>query len=395
MKHVYLKPGRDKSLHRRHPWIFSGAIDRVDPAAAPGETVRVQAADNSPLASGAISPQSQIRVRVWSFDPAEEIDPQFFARRLDRALQARRLLYSDPAPSALRLVNSESDGLPGLIVDRYAEYLVCQFLSAGAEYWKGELVRQLAGLIPAAGIYERSEGENRLKEGLPASGGVLSGAAPPESIEIREGPLRLLVDVRRGHKTGFYLDQRQNRTRVAPFSPGADVLNCFAYSGGFGLQALAAGAKSLVNVETSPDALGLLQRQLALNGLDADAVENIAGDVFQVLRSFRDARRGFDLVILDPPKFAGSVHQVNKAARGYKDINLLAIKLIRPGGVLVTFSCSGHVDAALFQKIVAGAALDAGRDVQVLEHFEQAPDHAVALNFPEAAYLKGLACRVW
>ncbi len=395
MKRVILKPGRDKSLHRRHPWIFSGAIDRVDAAAAAGETVSVVAADGSPLASGAISPQSQIRVRVWSFDPAEEIDPQFFARRLRRALQARRLLFSDHEPFARRLVNSESDGLPGLIVDRYADHLVCQFLSAGAEYWKGELVRQLADLIPVAGIYERSEGENRQKEGLPQSVGVLAGTAPPESIEIREGTLRLLVDVRRGHKTGCYLDQRQNRARVASFSPGADVLNCFAYTGGFGLQALAAGARSLVNVETSPDALVLLQRQLALNGLDADAVENIAADVFQVLRSLRDARRQFDLIILDPPKFAGSVHRVNKAARGYKDINLLAIKLIRPGGVLVTFSCSGHVDAALFRKIVAGAALDAGRDVLVLEHLEQAPDHAVALNFPEAAYLKGMACRVW
>ncbi|MFZ0135405.1 MAG: class I SAM-dependent rRNA methyltransferase [Desulfobacterales bacterium] len=395
MKSVSLKPGREKSLHRHHPWIFSGAIDRIDPAAAPGETVRVLAADGSPLASGAISPQSQIRVRVWSFDPAEEIDPQFFARRLDRALQARRLLYPDSAPSALRLVNSESDGLPGLIVDRYADYLVCQFLAAGAEHWKSELVRQLADLVPVGGIYERSEGANRLKEGLASSNGVLAGAGPPERIEVREGALRFLVDVRRGHKTGCYLDQRRNRARVAPFSPGADVLNGFAYTGGFGLQALAAGARSLVNVETSPDALGLLQRQLALNGVDSQAVENIAADVFQVLRSFRDARREFDLIILDPPKFAGSVHQVNKAARGYKDINLLAFKLLRSGGVLVTFSCSGHVDAALFQKIVAGAALDAGRDVQVLEHLEQAPDHTVALNFPEAAYLKGVACRVW
>jgi 23S rRNA (cytosine1962-C5)-methyltransferase len=391
---VILKPGREKSLHRHHPWVFSGAIDRTSPAVSAGETVRVLSADGMPLAIGSVSPQSQIRVRVWSFDPAEEITPQFFANRLNRALLSRQLLQAGSKLSALRLVNTESDGLPGLIVDRYEDFLVCQFLSAGAEHWKAEVVRQLAGLIPVAGIYERSEGDGRLKEGLAPSSGVLMGAEPPKSVEIREGPLRLLVDIRHGHKTGYYLDQRENRARVAAFSVGADVLNCFAYTGGFGLQALKAGAEHLVNVETSPEALDILHRQLALNDLGIHAVENISTDVFQALRSFRDARRSFDLIILDPPKFAGSGHQVNKAARGYKDINLLAFKLIRPNGVLFTFSCSGHVDAALFQKIVADAALDAGRDVQILEHLEQASDHAVALNFPEGAYLKGLICRV-
>ncbi|MDZ7580504.1 MAG: class I SAM-dependent methyltransferase [Deltaproteobacteria bacterium] len=395
MKTVTLKPERDKSLHRHHPWIFSGAIDRVSPAVAPGETVRVMSADGAPLAVGSVSPQSQIRVRVWSFDPEEEIAARFFANRLDRALQSRRLLWAGNAPSALRLVNAESDGLPGLIVDRYADFLVCQFLSAGAERWKTEMVRQLADLVPVTGIYERSEGEGRLKEGLAPSIGVLMGAEPPERIEIREDALRLLVDVRHGHKTGYYLDQRENRARVAPFSAGADVLNCFAYTGGFGLQALKAGAENLTNVETSPEALGILKCQLALNDLDTPAVENIGADVFQVLRSFRDARRSFDLIILDPPKFASSGRHVAKAARGYKDINLLAFKLIRPGGAVFTFSCSGHVGPALFQKIVADAALDAGRDVQVLEHLEQASDHMVALSFPEGAYLKGLICRIW
>lgn len=391
---VTLKPGREKSLHRHHPWIFSGAIDRAGPAVSAGQTVRVLSADGTPLAIGAVSPQSQIRVRVWSFDPTEEITPEFFANRLNHALQSRQLLQAGNALSALRLVNAESDGLPGLVVDRYENFLVCQFLSAGAEHWKTEVVRQLMDLIPVTGIYERSEGNGRLKEGLAPSSGVLMGAEPPERIEIREGPLRILVDVRHGHKTGYYLDQRENRARVATFSAGADVLNCFAYTGGFGLQALKAGAEHLVNVETSPEALDILNRQLTINGLDNHAVENSGVDVFQALRSFRDARRSFDLIILDPPKFAGSAPQVIKAARGYKDINLLAFKLIRPNGVLFTFSCSGHVDAALFQKIVADAAVDAGRDVQIMAHLEQASDHAVALNFPEGAYLKGLICRV-
>jgi 23S rRNA (cytosine1962-C5)-methyltransferase len=391
---VVLKPGREKSLHRRHPWIFSGAIDRASPTLAAGETVKVVSSDGIPLAIGSVSPRSQIRVRVWSFDPDEEITPQFFANRLNRALKLRQSLQAGRKLSALRLVNAESDGLPGLIVDRYEDFLVCQFLSAGAEHWKTEVVRQLMDLVPVAGIYERSEGVGRLKEGLAASSGVLMGAEPPERIEIREGPLRLLVDIRHGHKTGYYLDQRENRARVAAFSGGAEVLNCFAYTGGFGLQALKAGAEHLVNVETSPEALDILQRQLSLNGLDINAVENIGTDVFQALRAFRDAGRSFNLIILDPPKFAASGPQVNKAARGYKDINLLAFKLIRPNGVLFTFSCSGHVNAALFQKIVADAALDAGLDVQILEHMEQASDHAVALNFPEGAYLKGLICRV-
>jgi 23S rRNA (cytosine1962-C5)-methyltransferase len=297
--------------------------------------------------------------------------------------------------SAFRLVNAESDGLPGLIVDRYADYLVCQFHSAGVDHWKTEIVQQLVELLPVSGIYERSEGGGRTKEGLDPANGTLWGQRPPDWIEVREGPMRFLVDVRRGHKTGMYLDQRENRALVAGFSKGTEVLNCFAYTGGFGLHALRDGAVHLVNVDTSSDALATLLRQVELNGLDVNAVENINADVFQTLRSFRDARRRFDLVILDPPKFAGSGRQVDQAARGYKDINLLAFKLIRPGGTLFTFSCSGHVKAALFQKITADAAVDAGREAQILQHLEQPPDHAVSLNFPEGAYLKGLICRVW
>jgi len=392
---VFLKTGRDQSLRRRHPWIFSGAIKRVTPTVATGETVQVLSPDGSYLATGSFSPKSQIRVRVWSFDSTEEIDTQFFRNRLAQSLQARHQIMAEDKYSALRLVNAESDGLPGLIVDRYADYLVCQFHSAGAEYWKTEIVQQLVDLMSVSGVYERSEGSGRTKEGLVPAKGTLWGEEPPERIEVREGPLRLLVDVRQGHKTGMYLDQRENRALAARFSEGADVLNCFAYTGGFSLQCLHGGAESVVNVETSSDALATLLRQAEMNGFDISAVENINADVFATLRTFRDARRSFDFIILDPPKFASSRHQVNRAARGYKDINLLAFKLIRPGGTLFTFSCSGHVHTALFQKITADAAVDAGREAQILRYLAQPPDHAVSLNFPESAYLKGLICRVW
>jgi 23S rRNA (cytosine1962-C5)-methyltransferase len=407
MSSVTLKPGREKSLLRRHPWIFSGAIEKVEGDPASGETVEVRAADGTPIAAGAYSPQSQIAVRVWTFDPAESVSPLFFRARLTRAFNARQSLISNlelPASpslvtrhaslSAYRLVNAESDGLPGLIVDRYGEYLVCQFLSAGAEYWKREIVALLADLLPYAGIYERSDVDVREKEGLAPATGVLAGSLPPDLIEIDEYACRFAVDVRGGHKTGFYLDQRDNRALVAEYAEGREVLNCFAYTGAFGAWALKGGAIKVTNVESSAAALDLARHHVELNGLDLAKVENVGGDVFHVLRQYRDARRQFDLIVLDPPKFAESRSQVEKASRGYKDINLLAFKLLRPGGVLFTFSCSGLITPDLFQKIVAGAALDAGRDAQIVWRMTQAPDHPVALNFPEGEYLKGLVCTV-
>ncbi len=409
MPAVILKSGREKSLQRRHPWVFSGAIASVDGDAGAGETVEVRAADGTPLALGAYSPHSQITVRVWTFDPTESITPHFFRDRLTRALRARSALGSDvhstgpedfpPATfhlplTAYRLVNAESDGLPGLVVDRYGEYLVCQFLSAGAEYWKREIVTLLADLLPSAGIYERSDVDVREKEGLPSATGVLAGSPPPDLVEIEEYGCRFDVDVRGGHKTGFYLDQRDNRALVAQYAEGREVLNGFAYTGAFGVWALKSGAVRVTNVESSAAALELARHNVELHGLDASKVENVAGDVFHVLRQYRDSRRQFDLIVLDPPKFADSRSQVEKASRGYKDINLLAFKLLKPGGVLFTFSCSGLITPDLFQKIVAGAALDAGRDAQIIRRMTQAPDHPVALNFPEGEYLKGLVCRV-
>ena len=399
MPSVTLKSGREKSILRRHPWIFSGAIDRVEGDPQSGETVEVCAPDGTRLAWGAFSPQSQIAIRVWTFDPREHVSPAWFRERLSRALATRSSLATsaprnDLSLTAYRLVNAESDGLPGLVVDRYADWLVCQFLSAGAEYWKRDLAALLGDLVTQAGIYERSDVDVREKEGLAPTTGVLRGEAPPELVEIGEYGCRFLVDVRGGHKTGFYLDQRDNRALVAEYSGGREVLDAFGYTGAFGVWALKGGAVRVTHVESARAALELARRNLELNGLEAARVESVAGDVFHVLRQYRDSRRQFDLIILDPPKFAASRSQVERATRGYKDINLLAFKLLRPGGVLFTFSCSGLVTPDLFQKVVAGAALDAGREAQILRRLTQPPDHPVALNFPEGEYLKGLVCRV-
>lgn len=406
---VHLKPGRESSLLRRHPWVFSGAVATVGGAPEPGDTVAVHAADGTLLGHGAWSPASQIRVRMWTFaatgrdapEAPPEVGPELFRNRIERALRTRVPVASASEPAGRRLVHGESDGLPGVIVDRYAAFLVCQFLSAGAERWRDEIVEKLRDLLEPEGIWERSDVDVREKEGLAPRTGLLWGAEPPELIEIVEGPCRHLVDVRGGHKTGFYLDQRQNRAEVAALltsgvlPPDPEVLNCFAYSGAFGHAALAAGAAHVTHVESSAPALDLLRRTAAANGFPEEAIETEEGNVFSVLRGYRAAGRTFDLVILDPPKFADSRRRLEAAGRGYKDINLLAFQLLRPGGALATFSCSGLVDADLFQKIVADAALDAGRDARILRRLEQADDHPVALPFPEGRYLKGLLAKVW
>ena len=389
-----LKPRRESSLLRRHPWIFSGAIARLEGRAHPGQTVQLHAHDGRPLACGAWSPESQIRVRVWSFAPQQEIDAAFFRERLAQATALRRRLGLLDEGAACRLVNAESDGLPGVVVDRYADHLVCQFLSAGAERWKAVIAAQLAEVVPCRGIYERSDTDAREKEGLAATCGCLWGAEPSERVEIVENGLRFLVDLREGHKTGFYLDQRENRACLREYAAGAEVLNCFAYTGGFGVVALGRGAARVTNVDTSAPALDLAARNAELNGQPADRLENVVGDVFKILREYRAQGRLFDLVVLDPPKFAASAGQLARACRGYKDINLSAFRLLEPGGLLFTFSCSGLMDDDLFQKVVAGAALDSGRDARIVRRFSQAPDHPIALNFPEGSYLKGLLVQV-
>jgi 23S rRNA (cytosine1962-C5)-methyltransferase len=414
---VVLRKGRAKPVVNRHPWIFSGAIDRVEGDPAGGEIVEVYDAGRNWLARGYINPQSQIRVRLLTWDRGESIDQAFWERRLERAIAARRALDlgapgdRGAATTAYRLVHAESDYLPGLIVDRYGEWLVIQFLTLGVDRRRDTiveaLVRQLGG-DSIRGVYERSDVDVREKEGLGQRTGLLWGEEPPEMVEVRENEQRFLVGLHAGHKTGFYLDQRENRARLVHHCEGADVLDAFAFSGGFAVHAAAGGASHVTLVDSSAASLELARRNVALNssGLSAKVrdpgllgaerrFEYVEGDVFEVLRRFRAEDRHFDVVVLDPPKFAHTRREVQRASRAYKDINLLALQLLRSGGVLFTFSCSGRVSADLFQKIVFGAVADTERKAQIIGRMSQGPDHPVALTFPEGAYLKGLACRVW
>jgi len=396
---VFLKPGREKSLLRRHPWIFSGAVLRMDEEPAPGGTVELLSFNGDFLARAAYSPTSQIRARAWSFED-EPIDADFFGKKIRAALNARQRLNVEGRTNAFRLIHAESDGLPGLIVDRYGDVLVLQSLTTGSEFWKETFANILVEETGVETIYERSDADVRELEGLEPKIGLLRGTVPQLPITISENGLQFKVNLAEGHKTGFYLDQRDNRLRVRELAKDRDVLDCFCYTGGFAVNALAGGAGSVVAVDASAGALALGRENASLNGQPPQRAalsvskgqEWIEGDVFQLLRKFRDESRSFDMIVLDPPKFAPTAAQAEKAARGYKDINLLAFKLLRSGGILVTFSCSGGVDAALFQKIVASAALDAGVEAQIVEHLSQAADHPVALNFPEGAYLKGLVC---
>ena len=387
-----IKPGVEKSISRKHPWIFSGAIEKLKGSPVHGGNIQIQSNKGQKLGIGSFSPVSQIRIRVWTFNPDEDIDLLFFQKKIALALDTRKH-FQDMDTDAYRLINSENDGLPGLIVDRYNDFLVCQFLSAGAEFWKNQIVSLLKTLSGITGIYERSDTESRQKEGLPSSTGVLWGQSPPETIIIKEHGLRFMVDIQNGHKTGFYLDQRDNRRLVAGYAAGKNVLNCFSYTGGFNVWALKGGASHVKNIDVSESALDLLRQNADLNHFKPESFETNCVDVFQALRTMRDSQDSFDLIILDPPKFAHTSHQINKAARGYKDINLLALKLLSPGGYLFTFSCSGHISPELFQKIIADAAVDAKRDVSVVRFLYQSEDHAIALNFPEGLYLKGLLCR--
>jgi 23S rRNA (cytosine1962-C5)-methyltransferase len=390
MKSLHLKAGREKSVKRRHPWIFSGAIERVDGEPASGETLLVKSAAGQPLAVAAWSPQSQIRARVWSFDSGTRVEKAFFESTLRKAIQLRRSLPAFQHSNALRLVHGESDGLPGLIVDRYADVLVAQFLSAGTEAWREAILDALAAETGCEAIFERSDAEVRALEGLPQRVGFARGNREARRCPIVEHGLHFRVDVEGGQKTGFFLDQRENRQRIRSLAAGREVLDAFCYTGGFSVAALAGGAKHVTSVDSSAAALEVARENLAANALDVARVEFAATDVFAYQRQVRDRGRGFDLVVLDPPKFAPTAAQAKNAARAYKDINLMALKLLRPGGLLATFSCSGGVSAELFQSIVAGAAADAGVDAKILERFGAAADHPVALSFPDGDYLKGL-----
>lgn len=393
---VVLKSGREKPVIQHHPWVFSGAIDRLPSDVVDGEVVDVYSPNSRWLARGYLNRASQIQVRLLTWDVNQPIDAAFWRRRLDEAIQRRRQLDLDAATNAYRLVNGENDYLPGLIVDRYADYLVLQAGTLGIDKRKQELAELLLELTGCRGVLERSDTAARRLEGLGEAHGLLAGEAPPDQVEIEEAGLHFVVDLAGGQKTGFYLDQRANRRRVAAYCAGARVLNGFSYTGAFAVHALAAGAAHVTNIDSSADVLQLAETNLRRNGFDPDQqTENIAGDIFHILRDWRDAHdHRFDVVILDPPKFAQNKQAVERALRGYKDINMLALGLLKPGGILATFSCSGLVGDDLFQKVIFGAAEDARRDAQILEWLHQDRDHPVALTFPEGEYLKGLICRV-
>ncbi len=394
MNKIILKAGREKSLLRRHPWVFSGAIARTEGSPLQGDTVNVVASDGRFLAIAACNPDANISARIWDWNEGTRIDADFFRIRLETAIGRRRKLYPRDAGEAERLVHGESDGLPGLIVDRYADVVVLQISSAGCRRWRDTIIDALQQITGARAIFERSDSDVLELEGLQPQTGLVKGTLDTTVVEIAENGVHLRVDVARGHKTGFYLDQRDNRAQVGRLAKDRDVLNCFSYTGGFTVQALLHGATSVTSVDSSGDALELAREHVALNAMPAERCEWIDTDVFQCLRKFRDQSRSFDLIILDPPKFAPTAATAERAARGYKDINLLAFKLLRPGGLLATFSCSGGVSADLFRKIVAGAALDANVDAQVIDQFHASPDHPISLAFPEGEYLKGLLCAV-
>jgi 23S rRNA (cytosine1962-C5)-methyltransferase len=387
---IQLKKGREKSLLRRHPWLFSGAVEKVTGNPQAGDTVDVHDAAGKPLARAAYSPSSQIRARIWSFGVSETIDEAFFRKRLQRAISLRAQLPAGRHSNAMRLVHGESDGLPGLVVDRYADVLVAQFLSAGAERWREPILDLLKEISGCEAIFERSDAEVRKLEGLAPRVGFVRGNRSASRCPILEYGLNFRVDVEQGQKTGFFLDQRENRQRVRALAEGREVLDGFCYTGGFAIAALAGGAKRVTALESSAPALEVARENLAANPLDAAKMEFVQADVFAHLRLLRDRGARFDMVILDPPKFAPTAAQARNAARAYKDINLLAFKLLSPGGLLASFSCSGGVPADLFQSIVAGAALDAGAEAKIIERFGAAADHPVALEFPEGDYLKGL-----
>jgi len=393
MAAIILKELREKSMLRRHPWIFEGAIEKTEGRLRSGDTVDVLSSDGTWLAKAAFSPESQIRARVWSFKKAEVIDNAFFKRKMEEALARKQEILKKHHTNAYRLIAAEADGLPGITIDVYVNVVVIQLLSAGAEKHRSKIQWALLQLFPDAIIHERSDVDVRKKEGLEPLVQTLHGTLPDEVI-IEENGVKICVDLINGHKTGFYLDQRENRRIAASYCDGKSVLNCFSFSGTFGLYGLAAGATQIINVDASQSALDLSAKNVKINGLDDSKVSHLKRDVFELLREYKENGSTFDVIVLDPPKFVDSKHNLNKASRGYKDINRLALSLLNANGTLLTFSCSGLMPQDLFQKIVADAALDAQRDVYFVQRLAQSEDHPVSGNFPEGYYLKGLVCKV-
>ena len=392
---LILQETREKSLKRLHPWIFSKAVKSVSGKPSDGQTVEVISSKGEWLGYAAYSAQSQIRARVWSFNKDEVVDDAFFLQRITRAWQLRTELFDLNQTTGLRVVAAESDGLPGVTIDKYNDVLVCQLLSAGADAWRDAIVTALKTLFPEHSIYERSDVDVRKKEGLQPVTGWLHLPRQSGEVIIKEHGMSLLVDVVQGHKTGFYLDQRASRAAAKRYANAKSVLNCFSYTGTFGVAALQGGALSVTNADLSELALSTARKNAELNQLDLSKLDNVKFDVFKLLRQYREQGKQFDMVILDPPKFAESKAQLPGACRGYKDINMVAMQIVKPGGLLLTFSCSGLMDDSLFQKIVADAAIDARRDCLFIEKLTQDSDHPIASFYPEGSYLKGLVCKIY
>jgi 23S rRNA (cytosine1962-C5)-methyltransferase len=389
MAEIVIKKEREKAIIRRHPWIYSGAITRVIGSPKLGEPVTVVSEKGDFLAKAAYNPNSNIAGRIWTWDEGKAVNSDLFEERLLMAINSRRGLNELNHTNAMRLVHGESDGFPGMILDHYMDNLVVQFLTAGVEFWRKELIDLILNITRTKFLYERSDVDVRLLEGLPLAKGLIYGQMPKNAITIQENGVDFVVDIVDGHKTGWYLDQRDNRLLARAISVNRKVLDCFCYSGGFSINALLGGANHVMMVDSAANALAFAKQNLSINKINENRVEIFDQDVFKCLRALRDRGEAFDLIILDPPKFAPTISQVERATRAYKDINLLAIKLLKPGGLLLSFSCSGGVSAELFQKIVAGAAIDSNANVTILKRLDQASDHPVALNFPEGAYLKG------
>ena len=389
MNRIHLLPGREKSLLRRHPWIFDGAVKEKNADIRSGETVLVCDAKERILASGAWSPASQLRIRVWSFDPQEEINREFFRRRIARAVKLRETLGLLLPDGGCRLIYSESDFLPGVIVDYYAGFAAVQFLSAGAELWRQTIVDELIALPFIRGVFERSDATVRKKEALPSRNGHLAGETLPPGIIINENGMLFETDLQQGQKTGFYFDLRTAREKIRSIAKGKRVLNMFSYTGGFAVAALSGGAVSVINADSSAPALAQCEKNLRLNGFEGN-FQNICGDVFQLLRKFADAGEKFDLVILDPPKLIPNKSAVMRGCRAYQDLARLGFKLLDRNGMLCNFSCSGAMGVELFQKITADATLEAGVEASIIARLEQSPDHPTLLSVPETFYLNGL-----
>ncbi|MHB8136108.1 MAG: class I SAM-dependent rRNA methyltransferase [Anaerolineaceae bacterium] len=392
MNAIILRSGRDKAAKHRHPWIFSGAIQEVIGNPTNGETIEVVDSKKEFLGMAAYSPFSQIRARFWTFKK-EPINIDFFKKRFLFAIQKRKDFQKYSTDTAWRMIHGESDMIPGLIVDRYNDILVLQILSSGVEFHRDIIISALRDVTGIDNIYERSDVDVRRLEGLEERNTLVSGVVP-EEINIIEGDLKFIVKVTTGQKTGFYLDQRENRKISSKYFMDKDVLNVFSFTGGFSVYAVHHKAKSVISIDSSKSATEIAKKNLEINGLDGANCEWLVDDAFKALRTMRDQDRKFDVVVLDPPKFAATQAQVERASRGYKDINLLGFKLLNPGGTLITFSCSGGISESLFQKIVADAALDAGVTSSIVEKLNQGPDHPIGLNFPEGAYLKGLICKI-